>query len=149
MTDYTRPSARVLIEAAEIQERKGRDYQNAASRIKQADYYPNGIDTIMDIVHAKLLRMRSVSEAMKSGQSPNFESLEDSCIDAINYLSFMVSYIRGDIDGQDLSKDIFNDNGSNLPLKSPKLKPREKITISTPDGYTVGSTEITTGQING
>ena len=32
MTEFTRPSANILLEAAELQERKGRDYQNPLSR---------------------------------------------------------------------------------------------------------------------
>ena len=32
----------VLKKAAEIQVKKGNDYQNPNSRVKQADYYPRG-----------------------------------------------------------------------------------------------------------
>lgn len=108
MTQYTRKSAQVLIEAANLQEKKSQDYQNPNSRVLQADYYEHGIETILDIVKAKYLRLVSVSEAIKSGQPVNFESLEDSAIDAINYLSFAVSYLRGDIEGQRDGYDIFN-----------------------------------------
>ena len=40
--------------------------------------------------------------------SENFESLEDSAVDLINYASFFGAYLDGDIDGQDETKDIFN-----------------------------------------
>lgn len=101
---------KVLAECAELQQRKANDYQNGASRIRQADYYPQGIATILDIIHAKTLRMRSVLEAMANDPSyePNFESLEDSGKDLINYASFMVAYQRGQIDGQDLEADFLN-----------------------------------------
>lgn len=101
---------RVLDECRATMEKKGNDYQNPHSRIRQADYYPSGVATILDIVHAKVLRMRSVIEAMENDPNyvPNFESFEDSCKDAINYLAFGVSYSRHKIDGQDPSRDFLN-----------------------------------------
>jgi len=45
---------------------------------------------------------------MEFGQDPNFESLEDSAKDAINYLSFFVSYSRKKIDGQSEERDFLN-----------------------------------------
>lgn len=100
----------VLQAAIELQRKKSNDYQNPNSRIRQADYYPRGFATILDIVYAKVLRMYSVMEAMENDPSyvPNFESLHDSCVDAINYLSFGASYIDGDIDGQQPSRDFLN-----------------------------------------
>ena len=38
-------SIKVLQECAELQLKKSNDYQNPNSRIKQADYYPRGIET--------------------------------------------------------------------------------------------------------
>lgn len=102
-------SVNVLNECIDLQLKKSRDYQNPNSTVKQADYYPNGITTIHDIMHAKMLRMKSVMEAMQSSDyDPNFESLEDSAKDLINYASFFVSYCRGGIDGQVSTKDAFN-----------------------------------------
>jgi hypothetical protein len=105
---FTRPSANILLEAASIQERKSQDYQNPLSRVRQADHYPRGVYTILDTVNGKLLRMYSVLETMEHGGKVNFESVEDSALDAINYLSFAVAYMRGEIDGQTEGKDIFN-----------------------------------------
>ena len=59
-----RYSVSVLQECIDLQNKKATDYQNSNSRIKQADYYPNGCLTIHDIMHAKMLRMKSVMEAM-------------------------------------------------------------------------------------
>lgn len=119
MTEFTRKSANVLLEAAELQERKGQDYQNPLSRVRQSDHYPRGVYTILDTVNGKLLRMYSVLETMEAGGKVNFESVEDSAIDAINYLSFLVSYMRGDIDGQQEDRDIFNRRGTNNPALIP------------------------------
>lgn len=103
-------SVRVLQECAELQMKKAKDYQNPHSRIRQADYYPRGVATLLDIIYAKVLRMYSVIEAMENDPDyvPNFESFEDSCKDLINYASFAAAYSRGKIDGQDASKDFLN-----------------------------------------
>ena len=54
--------------------------------------------------------MRSVLEAMENdpNYSPNFESLEDSAKDLINYASFIAAYIRGGIEGQQPDRDYLN-----------------------------------------
>ena len=103
-------SLKILQKAAEIQNKKGNDYQNPNSRIRQAMYYPRGCATILDIMHAKILRMQSVLEAMESDPdyAPNFESLEDSCIDMINYASFFAAYMQGGMDGQEPGRDFLN-----------------------------------------
>lgn len=90
-------SIKVLHECIEVQTKKSRDYQNPNSRVKQADYYPRGIDSIMDMINTKYLRCISLIE---SGAAPNHESIEDSLKDMINYASFGVSFLRGKIDGQ-------------------------------------------------
>lgn len=105
-----RHSVQVLRECIDLQNKKANDYQNPNSTIKQADYYPSGCLTILEIIQAKVLRMRSVMEAMQYDTSyqPNFESLEDSAKDLINYASFFVAYSRGQVDGQDPERDFLN-----------------------------------------
>jgi hypothetical protein len=105
---YSRASANILLEAADIQEKKGNDYNNAVSRVQQADYYEHGVWTILDIIKAKYLRMVSVLETQEAGGAVNYESVEDSAIDMINYASFVVAYIRGEVPGQREDRDIFN-----------------------------------------
>lgn len=100
-----RVSVQVLQEAADLQKKKSTDYQNPNSTVVQADYYPNGVQTIQDIIWAKVLRARSLLE---SGNAPNNESLEDTYIDLINYASFAVAWIRGGVPGQLYNRDIFN-----------------------------------------
>jgi hypothetical protein len=91
-------SVKVLRECIELQIRKGKDYQNPNSRVKQAMYYPRGLDSIMDIINAKYLRIISLTEG---GEQANFEGIEDSLKDLINYASFGVAWQRGKIDGQE------------------------------------------------
>ena len=93
-----------------LQAKKGNDYQNAASTIRQADYYPSGVKTIYEIMHAKMLRIRSLIDVYEQNpnQAPNFESIEDSFKDLINYTSFAASYAKGEIDGQREGFDMLN-----------------------------------------
>ena len=103
-------SLKVLQECAEIQARKSNDYQNENSRIRQADYYPRGVMSIMELINTKTIRLWSVLEAMENDPNyePNFEGVEDSLKDLINYSSFAVAYSRGKIDGQDPNRDFLN-----------------------------------------
>lgn len=105
-----RYSIQVLLEAVEVQRKKSQDYQNPNSTVKQADYYVHGIDTIMDTVHGKMLRVKSLLEAVKEEPEAkaNHESIADSMIDSINYLSFAVAWMEGKIPGQDPTTGIFS-----------------------------------------
>lgn len=104
-----RESIAVLSECIDLQRKKSADYQNPASTVKQADHYPHGINTIFDMCHQKLTRVRSLLEAADRGETgTNFESIEDSLKDLINYASFGVSYLREKMDGQTPDRDMFN-----------------------------------------
>jgi hypothetical protein len=98
-------SIKVLQECAELQSKKSEDYQNPASQVKQAMHYRRGVDSIHDTMHGKMLRAQSLLE---SGNVNNFESLEDTYKDLINYASFAISYIRGKMEGQDENLDFLN-----------------------------------------
>ncbi len=66
--------------------------------------------------------MHSVIEAMEDDPNykPNFESLEDSCIDIINYASFFVSYSRGKMEGQTPERDFLNRIINTYPINADK-----------------------------
>ena len=100
-------SLRVLQECAELQTKKSNDYQNSDSNVTQAMHYRRGVDSIHDIINGKMLRAQSLLEAGTHGE-PNFESLEDTYKDMINYSSFAVSFMRGKMEGQDPTRDMFN-----------------------------------------
>jgi hypothetical protein len=110
MSSQKRESITVLEECIELQKRKSQDYQNPNSNIVQAMHYRRGISTIHDMISQKLLRAQSLLEPQENGQAVevNFESLEDTYKDLINYASFAVSWLRGSMEGQDLSRDMFN-----------------------------------------
>jgi hypothetical protein len=102
-----RESVVVLRECIELQNKKGRDYQNPNSDVRQAQYYESGIRTIREMIQQKMLRAKSLEQAVAAGGEPNFESLEDTYKDIINYSSFAVAWLRGEIDGQEIGNDIF------------------------------------------
>ena len=57
--------------------------------------------------------MRATSLLESDPSDPNFESLEDTYKDMINYASFAVSYLRGKMEGQDPDRDMFNKRVTN------------------------------------
>lgn len=117
-------SIQVLEKAIELQKSKGSDYQFPGSSVKQADYYPRGIDTLLDIILAKYLRLRSLADKSKAGcVDVNHESMQDSCVDLINYTSFTAAWLDGKIPGQDSNKDLF---GNLMPPPPPPPKPTNK-----------------------
>ena len=100
-----RESVNVLDECIELQNKKSQDYQSEKSNVTQAMHYRRGVDSIHDIIQGKCYRAQSILE---SQGDPNFESLEDTYKDIINYCSFAVSYMRGKMDGQKMDRDMYN-----------------------------------------
>lgn len=105
-----RESVKVLRECIELQLKKSQDYQNPNSNIVQAMHYRRGVSTIHDMISQKLLRAQSLLEVAETqgAVSANFESLEDTYKDLVNYASFAVAYIRGEMEGQDPDRDMLN-----------------------------------------
>ncbi|CAB5221446.1 Clostridium phage phiCTP1, Gp74 [uncultured Caudovirales phage] len=101
----TRESVKVLQECIDLQNKKSQDYQNPNSNVVQAMHYRRGVDSIHDVMQGKMYRAQSLLE---SGSAANFESLEDTYKDLINYASFAISYMRGKMEGQDPTRDMFN-----------------------------------------
>lgn len=100
----------VLKECVELQLKKSADYQADESDVTQAMYYPRGIDSLYDMLNTKMLRIKSLlDKARKGGDQPNHESIEDSLKDLINYSSFSVSWLRQEMEGQDPSRNMFNE----------------------------------------
>ena len=117
-------SIKVLQECAELQSKKSEDYQSDESSVLQAMHYRRGVDTIHDIIVGKLMRATSLLE---SGNNPNYESMEDTYKDMINYCSFAVAYMRGKMEGQREDRDMFN-----RPIKN-KTEVKEELDDSVAD----------------
>jgi hypothetical protein len=114
-----RESVKVLRECIDLQIRKSQDYQNPNSNIVQAMHYRRGVSTIHDMISQKLLRAQSLLEVAETqgAVSANFESLEDTYKDLVNYASFAVAYIRGQMEGQDPTRDMLN-----RKIEAPKMR---------------------------
>ena len=102
-----RTSVKILKECVDLQLKKSQDYQNPNSNVVQAMHYRRGIDSIHDIMQGKMYRAQSLLESGRADEA-NFESLEDTYKDLINYASFAVAWLRGGIEGQDPKRDMFN-----------------------------------------
>jgi len=100
-------SVEALTYCQEVMEKKAQDYTGKSS-VTQADYYPRGVQSIYDIMWAKMLRIKSVMEQMETRDSTNFESVQDSCVDLINYTTFFIAYMDGEVPGQNSDKNMFN-----------------------------------------
>lgn len=99
-------SVTVLFEAMDMQFKKNHDYDSGG--ITRADYFIHGLDSFEYEINKKWLRLRSVLWLTKRKISLNFESVEASLMDAINYLSFMVAWIRHKLEGQSPLRDLYN-----------------------------------------
>ena len=78
----------ILKDAAALKEEKSKDYQGG--KWEEEDYFPFGDQSYMHMIHTKYLRMRSIMD----NDNPNFESLEDTLIDMINYCAMYAAYLE-------------------------------------------------------
>lgn len=81
-------SITIMEEAIALKKRKSKDYQG--SQFTQDDYFPFKHQSYLHMLWTKMLRIRSVAEQDEA----NFESLEDSLIDMINYCGMYASAVR-------------------------------------------------------
>jgi len=78
----------ILNKAADLKQAKEADYLN--SDIKEEDYFPFGHGSYIQMLHTKMMRIRSVA-----GKTDlNHESLTDSLVDMINYAAMYASWVE-------------------------------------------------------
>jgi len=87
-------AAEILKEAADLKVKKSKDYQSGMW--KESDYFPFGDTSYIHMMWTKMLRIRSVAEK----KNVNFESLEDSLLDMINYSAMYIAYLRSKDSGE-------------------------------------------------
>jgi len=76
--------------------RKGQDYNKADGT--RDGYFPFGLASYAQMVHVKAQRLNSLALKAMAGEAINFEGVEDTCLDVINYASFLVERMaRGDL----------------------------------------------------
>lgn len=78
--------------ARDLFTKKNQDYNSA---VKLEDYFPLGDASYVQMLHVKMLRLRSLVEA-DPDTAPNFESLADTCLDMINYAAFYYAFLVGE-----------------------------------------------------
>ena len=86
-------ATQILKDAAALKELKSKDYQGG--KWTEEDYFPFGDQSYMHMIHTKYLRMRNIMEA----EETNFESLEDTLIDMINYCAMYAAWLENQKDG--------------------------------------------------
>ena len=89
----SRRAVEVLHECAGLLEEKGKAYNN----VPQTEYYPDGLPNIYYMMFTKMKRIESL---MKNNSNNNFEGMDDSCRDLINYTAFFIEFMEGKMDGQ-------------------------------------------------
>lgn len=71
--------------------KKSADY-NGDSKYDLNNYFPFGTASYAQMIHTKSMRILSVAEKEFKGQEANFESLQDSALDMINYAMFLADH---------------------------------------------------------
>ena len=82
-------AVQILNEAAELKERKSKDYQGGLW--SEEDYFPFGDVSYIHMIHTKYLRMRNIVEGQ---QETNFEALEDTLVDMAVYCAMFAAYLE-------------------------------------------------------
>lgn len=77
-----------FIEAAELAEKKGRDYNTGVDR---DSYFPFGLQSYAHEIYKKSLRMISL---LRTGIAPANEPIEDTLLDIMNYCCFALETMR-------------------------------------------------------
>lgn len=87
-----KPEYSVVREAIELLERKSKDYNRGA--ISRERYFPHGLLSYHQMLHTKVLRLESLLQ--KPDSNPNFESIEDTLKDLLNYAIMTLQFIRNE-----------------------------------------------------
>lgn len=78
----------VINRALETLKAKGNDYN---AMIAREDYFPHGLISYHQMLHIKVLRIQSL---IQSDVKPNFEGIEDSLEDLLNYTIMALMFVR-------------------------------------------------------
>jgi hypothetical protein len=105
--DDEREAVKVLRECISLMIKKSEDYNSGSGGTLPIDYYPFGMISLYQMLHTKLMRVKSVMENALTGKSTNFESIEDSLKDLMIYSSFAVEFNRRQMRGQQPGSDLY------------------------------------------
>ena len=105
-------ATQILKEAAELKEKKSKDYQGGLW--SEEDYFPFGKQSYIHMMWTKMLRIRNVAEK----DDVNFESLSDSLVDMINYAAMFAAYLEN----KDMDTDIVAYNNMADRIREDQIK---------------------------
>ena len=112
MNDSLNPRAcEILEEAAAVLQKKGEDY--AGGSVKDTDYFKYDGVPGMPLMYTKILRYYSL---MTQGGAQNFEGVEDTLKDLINYAARTIAYLESqEAEGEEqeldaIARDILGPN---------------------------------------
>lgn len=71
--------------------KKSADY-NSGSKHYLSNYFPFGTASYAQMIHTKSMRIIAVAEKELNQKTANFESLQDSALDMINYAAFLADH---------------------------------------------------------
>lgn len=84
-----------LAEAALLCIRKSADYNHGQSEdphcIDRSIYFPFGTVSYAQMLHTKAQRFNSLTQVLLENRMPNYEGLEDTALDIINYAGFFLA----------------------------------------------------------
>lgn len=83
----------VLKRITELRAQKGNDYNTG---VQLEDYFPLGHKSYFQMVFLKTKRIQSILEVMDQGKPLNFEGLEDTILDLLNYATFYAEFIEAE-----------------------------------------------------
>lgn len=76
--------------------KKGEDYNQGEADLGK--YFPFGDYSYIQMIHMKALRLVSLA-FLEVGTKPNYEGIEDTLYDLLNYAVFYLQYLKGSKDG--------------------------------------------------
>lgn len=72
--------------------KKSADYNSDSKHYTLSNYFPFGTASYAQMIHTKSMRILSVAEKELNQKTANFESLQDSALDMINYAMFLADH---------------------------------------------------------
>lgn len=72
--------------------KKSADYNSDSKHYALSNYFPFGTASYAQMIHTKSMRILSVAEKELNQKTANFESLQDSALDMINYAMFLADH---------------------------------------------------------
>ena len=97
----------IMKRAMRLKDMKSQDYQG--SNFREDEYFPFKDQSYAHMIWTKTLRMMNIINVMH----PNYESLEDTLLDLINYSAMYAAHIENEKTNKEKQKELWT--GEQLP----------------------------------